>query len=118
MIKPPLTATEPSSVGTRAAASADAAYPAYPTYPAWARRRDVTLTLFLWVVLAVAGLWVGVYLLRPLLIVTLAALLAYAVSPAVRLLARIVPLPAAIVLVYLVLVGLAEIGRASCRERV
>jgi predicted PurR-regulated permease PerM len=109
MIKPPLTATEPSSVGTRAAASADAAYPAYPTYPAWARRRDVTLTLFLWVVLAVAGLWVGVYLLRPLLIVALAALLAYAVSPAVRLLARIVPLPAAIILVYLVLVGLAGV---------
>jgi predicted PurR-regulated permease PerM len=73
----------------------------------WVRWRDVTLTLFLWVVLAVAGLWVGVYLLRPLLIVALAALLAYAVSPTVRLLARIVPLPAAIVLVYLVLVSLA-----------
>jgi len=47
--------------------------------------------------------------LRPLLIVALAALLAYAVSPAVRLLARIVPLPAAIILVYLVLVGLAGV---------
>ncbi len=45
-------------------------------------------------------------LLRPLLIVALAALLAYAISPAVRLLSRVVPLPAAIVLVYLALVGL------------
>ena len=108
MIKTPLTAPEPSGVRTRAATSADAHYPA-PAYPAWARRRDVTLTLFLWVALAVAGLWVGVYLLRPLLIVALAALLAYAVSPAVRLLARVVPLPAAIILVYLVLVGLAGV---------
>jgi len=104
MIKAPFTAPEPNGVHARAAVSADATYPAYP---AWARRRDVTLTLFLWVVLAVAGLWVGVYLLRPLLIIALAALLAYAVSPAVRLLSRIVPLPAAIVLIYLVLVGLA-----------
>jgi predicted PurR-regulated permease PerM len=107
MIKTPLTATEPNGVRTRAAASTDAHYPA-PAYPAWAQRRDVTLTLFLWVVLAVAGLGVGVYLLRPLLIVALAALLAYAVSPAVRLLARTVPLPASIILVYLVLVGLAS----------
>jgi predicted PurR-regulated permease PerM len=61
--------------------STDAPSPAYPT---WARRRDVTLTLFLWLVLAVAGLWVATALLRPLLIVALAALLAYAISPAVR----------------------------------
>lgn len=77
-----------------------------PVSSSWARRRDVTVTIFLWVVFAVAGLWVATHLVRPLLIVVLAALLAYAVSPAVRLLSRVVPLPAAIVLVYLLLVGL------------
>lgn len=50
---------------------------------------------------------VGIYLLRPLLIIALAALRAYVVSPAVRLLSRTVPLPAAFVMVYGVLVGLA-----------
>jgi predicted PurR-regulated permease PerM len=65
----------------RTAASAD---PVSPISSTWARRCDVTLTLFLWLVLAVAGLWVATALLRPLLIVALAALLAYAISPAVR----------------------------------
>ena len=99
--------TKPSGARTRAAVATVAVDTLYPAYPAWARRRDVTLTLFLWVVLAAAGLWVGVYLLRPLLIVALAALLAYAVYPAVRLLSRIMPLPVAIVLIYLMLIGLA-----------
>jgi predicted PurR-regulated permease PerM len=101
----PLAVTEPTRAreGVRTAASAD---PVSPAYSIWARRRDITLTLFLWLVLAVAGLWVATALLRPLLIVALAALLAYAVSPAVRLLSRLVPLPAAIALVYLALVGL------------
>ena len=72
----------------------------------WSRRRDITVTIFLWIVFAVAGLWVASHLVRPLLIVVLAALLAYAVSPAVRLLARAVPYPLAIVLIYLLLVGL------------
>jgi len=99
----PLAATEPSRARAHTTVSTDAPSPAYSI---WARRRDVTLTLFLWLVLAVAGLWVATALLRPLLIVALAALLAYAISPAVRLLSRVVPLPAAIVLVYLALVGL------------
>jgi predicted PurR-regulated permease PerM len=77
-----------------------------PVSSNWARRRDVTITVCLWVVFAVAGLWVASHLVRPLLIVVLAALLAYAVSPAVRMLSRAVPLPLAIVLVYLLLVGL------------
>ena len=77
-----------------------------PTYPAWARRRDVTITLFLWVVLAVAAISAAFYIIRPMLIVVLAALLAYAVTPLVRRLARVISLPGAIVLVYLVLVGL------------
>jgi predicted PurR-regulated permease PerM len=66
----------------------------------------VTGTVFLWVVFVVAGLWVASHVVRPLLIVALAALLAYVVSPAVRLLSCMMPLPFAIELVYLALVGL------------
>jgi predicted PurR-regulated permease PerM len=101
MSEPSRAATEPNHA--RAAMLVD---PVPPVSSSWARRRDVTVTIFLWVVFAVAGLWVATHLVRPLLIVVLAALLAYAVSPAVRLLSRVVPLPAAIVLVYLLLVGL------------
>ncbi|HLJ81011.1 MAG TPA: AI-2E family transporter [Ktedonobacterales bacterium] len=65
----------------------------------------MTITIFLWIVLAVAVLWAGAYIIRPVLIVALAGLLAYAVTPAVRALARKLPLPLAIVFVYLALVG-------------
>src|SRR5579859_4395952 len=77
-----------------------------PAYPAWAHRRDVTITLFLWVVLAVATIWAASYIIRPVLIVVLSALLAYAVTPLMRWLARLISLPVAIALVYLLLVGL------------
>jgi predicted PurR-regulated permease PerM len=79
--------------------------PVSPAYPAWARRRDVTMTVVLWVVLAVAVVWAASYFIHPVLIVALAGLLAYAVAPAVRMLARKLPLPLAIVLVYLALIG-------------
>jgi predicted PurR-regulated permease PerM len=100
MSETPVVTTEPNRAHALALA------PAIPTYPIWARRRDVTVTVFLWLVFAVAGLWVAAHLVRPLLIVVLAALLAYAVSPATRVLSRVVPLPAAIALVYLTLIGL------------
>jgi predicted PurR-regulated permease PerM len=76
-----------------------------PAYPVWARRRDVPGTVVLWVVLAVAVVWAASYVIRPALIVALAGLLAYAVAPAVRMLAHKLPLPLAIVLVYLALIG-------------
>lgn len=78
------------------------------TYPVWAHRRDVAITLFLWGVLAVAAVWAASYIVGPLLIVVLAALLAYAVAPVVRRLAQRIPLPLAIALVYLALVGLVS----------
>lgn len=74
-------------------------------YSVWAHRRDVTITVFLWIVLAVAAFWATSYVIRPLLIVALAAVLAYAVTPVVRRLARVIPLPIAITIIYLALVG-------------
>jgi len=100
MSETPVAAPDPTRAQARTLA------PSTLIYPIWARRRDVTVTIFLWLVFAVAGLWVVSHLVRPLLIVVLAALLAYAVSPAVRMLARALPLPAAIALVYLALIGL------------
>jgi predicted PurR-regulated permease PerM len=78
------------------------------TYATWAHRRDVAITLFLGLVLAIATVWAASYIVGPMLIVVLAALLAYAVTPIVRGLARRIPLPLAIMLVYLVLVGLVS----------
>ena len=78
------------------------------TYTAWAHRRDVAITLFLGLVLAIATVWAASYIIGPMLIVVLAALLAYAVAPIVRGLARRIPLPLAIMLVYLVLVGVVS----------
>jgi predicted PurR-regulated permease PerM len=68
----------------------------------------VAITLFLWGVLAVAAVWAASYIVGPLLIVVLAALLAYAVAPVARRLAQRIPLPLAIALVYLALVGLVS----------
>lgn len=79
-----------------------------PSYPAWAHRRDVAITLFLWGILAVAAVWAASYIVGPLLIIVLAAFLAYAVAPITRRLARRIPLPLAIALVYLALVGLVS----------
>jgi predicted PurR-regulated permease PerM len=81
------------------------AAPALTAYPVWARRRDVTITVLLWVLLAAAMVWAISYVIGPLLIVVLAALLAYALTPVTRMFARVLPLPFAIICVYLALVG-------------
>lgn len=81
------------------------AAPTLAAYPEWARRRDVTITVFLWVLLAVATVWATSYVIGPLLIVMLAALLAYALTPGVRVVARALPLPFAIAFVYLTLIS-------------
>jgi predicted PurR-regulated permease PerM len=78
-------------------------------YPDWAWRRDVTITVFLWAVFAVATLWLASLIVRPILIVIMAAMLAFAVYPAVRFVRRILPLPLAILVVYLILVGIVGV---------
>ncbi len=81
------------------------AVPTHDAYPTWAHRRDVTFTVFLWVLLGVAAIWVLSYVIGPLLIVVLAALLAYALTPIAHAVARVLPLPFAIAIVYLALIG-------------
>ncbi len=73
----------------------------------WSRRRDMALTIALWVGLCLLALYFASYVLRPILIVIVASLLAYALAPAVTLLQRVMPRGLAIGIVYLVfLVGI------------
>lgn len=53
---------------------------AAPPLSTWVHRRDVTITIVLWVLLAVAAVWALSYVIGPLFIVVLAALFAHAVA--------------------------------------
>lgn len=67
----------------------------------WARRRDIPLAILAWIgVLAVIA-WGATHIVRVLLLLTMAALLAYALAPLVKLLQRLIPRPLAIVVVCL-----------------
>jgi predicted PurR-regulated permease PerM len=71
----------------------------------WARRRDIVFTTLGWILIAGLGLWVASYLIRPLLLLIVAGLLAYALMPAVTLLSRYMPRWLAILLVYICIVS-------------
>nr|BBH93957.1 AI-2E family transporter [Thermogemmatispora argillosa] len=71
----------------------------------WTRRRDIPLAILAWMALGVLALWGISHIAHSLLMLVIAALLAYAIAPAVRLLERFVPRLVAILLVYLVVLG-------------
>lgn len=71
----------------------------------WAERRDIPIAILAWIALGVVVIWASGYVIRTLLVVTVAALLAYALVPAVRLLNRFMPRVVAIVIVYLVVLS-------------
>ena len=71
----------------------------------WAARRDVVLTLLGWIGVIWALLWVIGQLSHTLLIFIFAALLAYLLTPAVRLAERVMPRAVAVALVYLLALG-------------
>src|SRR5690348_11065365 len=71
----------------------------------WAHRRDVGLALLAWLALIGVALWLAAHVVRALLIVVIASLLAYALSPAVARLRRWLPRWLAILLVYVGLLG-------------
>ncbi len=71
----------------------------------WARRRDIPIAILAWLVLAGLVVWGAGYIIRSLLVVTVAALLAFALTPAVKLLQRFMPRLLAVVIVYLVVLG-------------
>jgi predicted PurR-regulated permease PerM len=66
----------------------------------WARRRDIPIAILAWIALGVTILWAASHFTRSLLVLTVAALLAFALMPAVRLLERVMPRFLAIIIVY------------------
>ncbi|HEU0026958.1 MAG TPA: AI-2E family transporter [Ktedonobacterales bacterium] len=76
------------------------------TTDAWAWRRDVAWAILGWGAIVAVGLWLAGHFTRTLLIVAIAALLAYALAPVVSVLHRVIPRWAAVTLVYVGLMGL------------
>lgn len=72
----------------------------------WAWRRDVALAILAWSAIVAAGLWLAGHVTRTLLIIAIAALLSYALTPLVATLRRAMPRWAAIAIVYVVLLVL------------
>lgn len=71
----------------------------------WIRRCGLPFAILGWTGVALLLLWLAGHILQTLLLLTIAALLAYALSPMVKLLARIMPRLLAILIVYLVILG-------------
>jgi predicted PurR-regulated permease PerM len=71
----------------------------------WARRRDIPIAILAWLVLGGLIIWAAGYIVRSLLVVTVAALLAFALTPAVKFLQRFMPRVLAVVVVYLVVLS-------------
>jgi predicted PurR-regulated permease PerM len=74
------------------------------TYRQWAHRRDIAIAVLGWLAILAVVIWAGAQIIRALLILVLAALIAYALAPAVKFLSRIIPRGMAIALVYLAFV--------------
>ena len=71
----------------------------------WARRRDIPIAILAWIVLGMLIFWALGHVARSIIVFAIAALLAYALAPGVKLLERVVPRVVAIIIVYLVIWG-------------
>ena len=71
----------------------------------WVRRCGLPFTILAWTGVALLLLWLAGQVIQTLLLLTLAAVLAYALAPAMTILARVMPRFLAIVVVYLFVVG-------------
>src|SRR5437588_11297814 len=67
----------------------------------WTQRRDIPLAILAWIALVAVILWAAWHVIRSLLLLAIAALLAYALAPAVQILQRVMPRLLAILVVYL-----------------
>lgn len=71
----------------------------------WAIRRDIPIALLAWIALVAVVIWAASHIARTLLVLAIAALLAFALAPAVKLLQRIMPRFVAILIVYLIVLS-------------
>ncbi|HLW02798.1 MAG TPA: AI-2E family transporter [Ktedonobacterales bacterium] len=77
----------------------------------WINARDRGLAILIWLALTFVVFWLFSHIVNTLLLISLAAVLAYALTPAVKLLDRWIPRSLAVILVYILalsaLAGLA-----------
>jgi predicted PurR-regulated permease PerM len=71
----------------------------------WIRRCGLPFAILAWTGVALLLLWLAGHVIRTLLLLTMAALLAYALAPAVKVLERVMPRFLAILIVYLIVLG-------------
>jgi predicted PurR-regulated permease PerM len=71
----------------------------------WTRRFLVPLAILAWAGVAILVLWAAGHVTRAILLLVIAALLAYALAPLVTFLERVIPRLLAILVVYLVVLG-------------
>jgi len=71
----------------------------------WTRRCGLPFAILAWTGVALLVLWLAGHVIHTLLLLTFAALLAYALAPAVKLLERVMPRFLAILIVYLIVLG-------------
>ncbi len=77
----------------------------------WAGRRDQMLVAFGWFAAIVILLWLASHVTQALLILVIAAIIAYALAPAVVFFTRFMPRPLAMMCIYLLLLlGLVGLG--------
>lgn len=67
----------------------------------WINARDRGLAILIWLAILLAALWLLSHVVTSLLLISLAAVLAYALTPAVKLLDRWIPRSLAVVIVYI-----------------
>src|SRR5579859_1315128 len=72
----------------------------------WINARDRGLAILIWLVLLLVIFWLLSHIVNSLLLISLAGVLAYALTPAVGFLAHWLPRPVAIILVYILALGL------------
>ncbi len=76
-----------------------------PTTTKWARRRDIPIAILAWTALVFVVLWGAGHIVRTILLLVIAALLAYALAPGVKVLQRVMPRFLAILIMYLLVLG-------------
>ncbi len=89
----------------------------------WARRRDIPIAILAWTAVVAVIFWGASHIVTSLLILAVAAFLAYALAPGVKILHRFMPRFLAILIMYLIVLGaisllLYFIASAAVRQTV
>jgi predicted PurR-regulated permease PerM len=72
----------------------------------WARRRDIPIAFLAWLALAFVFFWAISHVIQTVLLLIIASLVAFALSPGVKLLSRFIPRFLAILIMYLLVLGI------------